>query len=425
VLALGSPVRPFTESDERLLLNIAQLTALMLRSARLYEERTRALGELSDAQDQLVRTEKLRALGEMASGVAHDFNNLLASILGRAQLLLERAEDVKVRQWLMVIERAALDGARTVRRLQDFTGIRRDQPAVALDLNEIIQEVLETTESTWRQESRRRGVEIDVRTDLAPGLPRVAGDPAELREAFTNLVLNAVDAMPAGGLLVLHSAVTADGQVQVEVRDSGTGIPEPIREKIFDPFFTTKGPKGTGLGLSMAYGILQRHGGRITVDSEEGRGTVFRLLFPAAAAEHAPHPAPPAAAPRAGNRLHCLVVDDEEEVAEVVADILASAGHTAVVAKSGQEGVERLAAERFDAVLTDLAMPGMSGWQVARAVKDRAPEIPVVLMSGFGVEVATEDLRTHGVDFVLSKPLQIQDVLRALAAIRPAGGLLP
>jgi GAF domain-containing protein len=425
VLALGSPVRPFTESDERLLLNIAQLTALMLRSARLYEERTRALGELSDAQDQLVRTEKLRALGEMASGVAHDFNNLLASILGRAQLLLERAEDVKVRQWLMVIERAALDGARTVRRLQDFTGIRRDQPAVALDLNEIIHEVLETTESTWRQESRRRGVEIDVRTDLTPGLPRVVGDPAELREAFTNLVLNAVDAMPAGGLLILHSAVTADGQVLVEVRDSGTGIPEHIREKIFDPFFTTKGPKGTGLGLSMAYGILQRHGGRITVDSEEGRGTVFRLLFPAAAAEHAPHPAPPVAPPPGGNRLHCLVVDDEEEVAEVVADILASAGHTAVVAKSGQEGVDRLASERFDAVLTDLAMPGMTGWQVARAVKDRAPEIPVVLMSGFGVEVATEDLRTHGVDFVLSKPLQIQDVLRALAAIRPAGGLLP
>jgi GAF domain-containing protein len=419
VLALGSPVRAFTEADERLLVNIAQIVALMLRSARLYEERTRALAELGAAQDQLVRTEKLRALGEMASGVAHDFNNLLASILGRAQLLLERVEDVKVRQWLMVIERAALDGARTVRRLQDFTGIRRDQPAVPVDLNQIIQQVLETTESTWRQESRRRGVEVEVQTDLARGLPPVAGDPAELREAFTNLVLNAVDAMPGGGTLTLRTGVAEGGQVRVEVRDTGTGIPEPIREKIFDPFFTTKGPKGTGLGLSMAYGILQRHNSRITVESEEGRGTVFRLLFPPAGSAHGVDAGPPPPTPAAASApLHCLVVDDEEEVADVVADIVTSAGHTAVVVTSGQEGVARLDRERFDVVLTDLAMPGMTGWQVARAVKDRAPEVPVVLMSGFGVEVAPEDLRTHGVDLVLAKPLQIQDVRRALAAIR-------
>ncbi|MGH7384553.1 MAG: GAF domain-containing protein, partial [Candidatus Rokuibacteriota bacterium] len=166
LLLLRSPDRAFSEADERLLVNIAQLVTLMLRSARLYEERTRAFGELGAAQDQLVRTEKLRALGEMASGVAHDFNNVLASILGRAQLLLERVQDVKLRQWLKVIERAAMDGARTVRRLQDFTGIRRDQPAVAVDLNQIVQQVLETTESTWRQDSRRRGVEIEVQTDL-------------------------------------------------------------------------------------------------------------------------------------------------------------------------------------------------------------------------------------------------------------------
>ena len=268
----------------------------MLRSARLYEERTRALGELGAAQDQLVRTEKLRALGEMASGVAHDFNNLLASILGRAQLLLERVQDVKLRQWLKVIERAAMDGARTVRRLQDFTGIRRDQPAVDVDLNQVVQQVLETTESAWRQDRRRSGgAEIEVVTDLAEGLPPVAGDPAELREAFTNLVLNAVDAMPKGGTLTLRTRA-ADGQVEVEVRDTGTGIPEHIREKIFDPFFTTKGPKGTGLGLSMAYGILQRHNGRITVESEEGHGTIFRLLFPAAVSGAVADAAPPLAA---------------------------------------------------------------------------------------------------------------------------------
>ncbi|MEX2222275.1 MAG: GAF domain-containing protein [Candidatus Rokuibacteriota bacterium] len=419
LLLLRSSDRAFTDADERLLVNIAQLVALMLRNARLYEERTRAFGELGDAQDQLVRTEKLRALGEMASGVAHDFNNLLASILGRAQLLLERVQDVKLRQWLKVIERAAMDGARTVRRLQDFTGIRRDQPAVAVDLNQILHQVLETTESSWRQDSRRRGVEIEVETDLAEGLQHVAGDPAELREAFTNLVLNAVDAMPAGGTLGLRTG-PAEGAVWVEVRDSGTGIPTHIREKIFDPFFTTKGPKGTGLGLSMAYGILQRHGGRITVESEEGRGTIFRLLFPAAVsdpvAEAAPPPAPASGSPEP---LHCLVVDDEEEVAEVVVDILATVGHTAVMARSGQEGVDRLAAERFDMVFTDLAMPGMTGWQVARAIKDRAPGVSVVLMSGFGVEVAPEDLPAHGVDLVLAKPLQIQDVLRAVAALRP------
>ena len=418
LVSLRSQSRAFSDADERLLVNIAQLVALMLRSARLYEERTRTLGELGAAQDQLVRTEKLRALGEMASGVAHDFNNLLASILGRAQLLLERVQDVKLRQWLKVIERAAMDGARTVRRLQDFTGIRRDQPAVAVDLNQIVQQVLETTESIWRQDSRRHGVAIEVETDLAEGLPTVAGDPAELREAFTNLVLNAVDAMPRGGTLTLRTGA-ADGRVRVEVRDTGTGIPEHIREKIFDPFFTTKGPKGTGLGLSMAYGIFQRHNGRITVESEEGRGTTFHLAFPVTTSDQVTEAAPPAPAPADSPvPLHCLVVDDEAEVAEVVVDILSTAGHTAVMARSGQEGVDRFGAERFDVVFTDLAMPGMTGWQVARAVKDRAPGVAVVMMSGFGVEVAPEDLHTHGVDLVLAKPLQIHDVLRAMEAIR-------
>ena len=420
LLLLRSSDRAFTEGDERLLANIAQLLALMLRSARLYEERTRALGELGAAQDQLVRTEKLRALGEMASGVAHDFNNLLASILGRAQLLLERVQDAKLHQWIKVIERAALDGARTVRRLQDFTGIRRDQPAVEVDLNQVVQQVLETTESIWRQDrARTGGAEIQVETGLAEGLPAVAGDPAELREAFTNLVLNAVDAMPKGGTLTLRTQAI-DGQVQVEVRDTGTGIPEHVREKIFDPFFTTKGPKGTGLGLSMAYGILQRHSGRITVESEEGHGTIFRLLFPAAVSGSVEAAAPPLAAePGALTSRHCLVVDDEQEVGDVVADILATAGHTAVTVRSGKDAVDRLVAERFDVVFTDLAMPGMTGWEVARAVKDRAPEVPVVMMSGFGVEVAPEDLPARGVDAVLAKPLQIQDVLHTLTAVRP------
>src|SRR2546428_2358039 len=200
VRARRGGARPSPGRAERLLPTLAPLAALAPRSGRLSEEPTRAYRELAAAQDQLVRTEKLRALGEMASGVAHDFNNLLASILGRAQLTLQQVSQPQLRQWLQVIERAALDGAQTVRRLQEFTRIRRDQPFVAVDLNEVVREALEITQARWREEAVSRGVMLEVRNDLA-ALPKVAGDPVELREALTNLILNAVDAMPGGGVL--------------------------------------------------------------------------------------------------------------------------------------------------------------------------------------------------------------------------------
>ena len=415
VLGLRSAEGAFSVAHERLLTNIAHLVALALRSAQLFEERTRAYGELAAAQDQLVRTEKLRALGEMASGVAHDFNNLLASILGRAQLTLQRLEDPQLRQWLKVIERAALDGAQTVRRLQEFTRTRRDQPFVAIDLNEIVREALEITQSSWKEEPSSRGVALDVRTSFA-NLPRVAGDPAELREAMTNLILNALDAMPGGGSLTLTTAVEGD-EVVVTVVDSGVGIPEAIRGKIFDPFFTTKGPQGTGLGLSMTYGILTRHGARITVESQEGRGTTFRVRFtPRAAPERAEtvsavEPAPP------GVSLRCLVVDDEEEVGAVLGDLLEMAGHRVVVLNDGGEAIARIRSEFFDLVFTDLAMPRVSGWQVAQAVKEHAPAVPVVLVSGFGVELSAAERQTHGVEVVLGKPLKIEDVLNVVGAV--------
>jgi GAF domain-containing protein/ActR/RegA family two-component response regulator len=422
VIAVRGGARPFTEADERLLVNIAHLAALAMSSARLYEERMRAFGELAAAQDQLVRTEKLRALGEMASGVAHDFNNLLASILGRAQLLLRRVKEPQQLQWLQVIERAALDGAQTVKRLQDFTRIRRDQPLLPLDVSDVVRDALEITQSRWQEEPLSRGVTIEVRTVL-PAVPPILGDAGELREVFTNLILNAVDAMPGGGALTLTTAAV-DGQVVATVSDTGTGIPEAVREKIFDPFFTTKGPQGTGLGLSMTYGIVSRHGGVITVDSAEGRGTSFRLAFPPAVGEApaAPRTAAPDGAAVRG--LRCLVVDDEATVRTVLADILTGAGHEVVEVGDGTEAIARFRAERFDVVFTDLAMPRVSGWQVARAVKHAAPAVPVLLVTGFGVELSADERRANGVDAVLVKPLQIHEILDAVAGVaraRPAG----
>jgi GAF domain-containing protein/CheY-like chemotaxis protein len=416
VLALRSAERAFTEDDERVLGNLAGLAALALRSARLFQDRTRAYEELAQAQDQLVRSEKLRALGEMASGVAHDFNNLLAAILGRAQLLLQRVEDPTARQWLQIIERSAADGARTVRRLQEFTRIRRDQPAVAVDLNQVVRDALEITESAWRLEPPRRGIHVQVVTKLEPDLPTAIGDPSELREVMTNLILNAVDAMPRGGTLTLATARRHD-KLELRITDTGVGIPEAVRSKIFDPFFTTKGPKGTGLGLSMTYGILSRHGATISVDSVEGRGTTFAMLFPAGTAAKAP--AAEAEAAPAASLLRCLVVDDEEAVGDVLADVLRSAGHTAEVARSAQEGLSRVNAEHFDLVFSDLSMPNMTGWELARAVQKAVPGLPVILVSGFAVEVSSEELQASGVHSVLAKPINIKAVLGVASAIRP------
>jgi CheY-like chemotaxis protein/anti-sigma regulatory factor (Ser/Thr protein kinase) len=349
----------------------------------------------------------------MASGVAHDFNNLLASILGRAQLTLQRLQDPQLRKWIQVIERAALDGAQTVRRLQEFTRIRRDQPFVAVDLNDVIRGALEITQSRWREETRSRGLTVEVQTSFG-SIPRVAGDPAELREAMTNLILNAVDAMPSGGTLTLGTS-HEHGEVVVTVADSGVGIPEAIRGRIFDPFFTTKGPQGTGLGLSMTYGILARHGARITVESHEGRGTVFGLTFTPREAPDLERPSPADAPSSLGVSLRCLVVDDEEQVGAMLGDVLETGGHRVVVLADGAEAIDRFRAEAFDLVFTDLAMPRVSGWQVAQAVKAVAPTVPVILVTGFGVELSAEERRAQGVDLVIVTPVKINDVLDVVA----------
>jgi len=335
-------------------------------------------------------------------------------VLGRAQLLLRRVQEPQLRQWLEVIERSALDGAQTVKRLQEFTRIRRDQPLIPLDLNAVVRDALDITQSRWREEPMSRGIIIELRTAFAP-LPPVVGDAAELREAMTNIILNAVDAMPRGGTLMITTAVV-DGHAEITVRDTGTGMTPAVREKIFDPFFTTKGPQGTGLGLSMTYGIVSRHGASIAVESAEGQGSLFRLTFQPAAAVESPAAtaAAPAPAPRS---LHCLVVDDEEPVRTVLADILESAGHTVVTEGDGAAAITRFRDERFDLVLTDLAMPRVSGWQVALAIKAAAPLTPVFLVTGFGVELSADERRAHGVDQILVKPLQMQDILDAVADV--------
>ncbi|HSD48947.1 MAG TPA: HAMP domain-containing sensor histidine kinase, partial [Actinomycetota bacterium] len=270
--------RQFTERDQRLAEAIADRAGTALEHARLYEELARAYDDLKTAQQHLVQTEKLRALGEMASGVAHDFNNSLAVILGRVQLALRRVEDATLRRWLEIVERAALDASQTVRRIQEFTRIRRDLPTETVDLNRVVRDAVEMTAPRWRDEMQSRGIEVRLIARLGP-IPSVAGHPAELREALMNLILNAVDAMPNGGAITVSTEAIETG-VEIRVADTGVGMTDAVRQRIFEPFFSTKGMQGTGLGLAMVDGIVSRHGGQVLVESTEGLGSTFQIRLP-------------------------------------------------------------------------------------------------------------------------------------------------
>ena len=373
---------------------------------------------LKDAQGQRVGNERLAAVGQMAAGVAHDFNNMLASIMVRAELLRQVLTDPEWTAHLEVIERAAHDGARTIRRLQEFTRQGSTQDFRPVDLNAAVRDSLEIAKSRWKDDAQLAGIAIEVRTKLAE-VPPVHGDLSEIREVLTNLIVNAVDAMPRGGVLTLTTRWIATGnRVELSVADTGTGMTEEVRAQIFDPFFTTKGPGGSGLGLSVSYGIIKRHGGDINVQTAPGAGTTFTVGLPAAAAGAAEVAEAPAEAP---GPLRVLVIDDEEPFRLSLYTALHREGHFVAVAASGEEGLRLFRISRFDVVLTDLGMPGLSGWQVAQAVKQMRRRTPVVLITGWGATLTEADRGRPEVDAILGKPVTSKAILQVLARLRVRG----
>ncbi len=406
--------RRYSPTELEYLASFADLAGIALDNARLYDDAQQALTDLKAMQQKLVRGETLRALGELAGGAAHHLNNLLTIVVGRVQLLLRGVDDERLRRPLAIIEKAAKDGAEVVRRLQQFSRTHQVGLVQTLNLDDIARDVLGLTRGHWQDAARARGVSIEVEEHLG-GAANVEGDAAALREAVTNLVLNAVDAMPKGGRLTVQTRLDGDRAVLV-VADTGTGMSEPVRLKAHEPFFTTKGVKATGLGLSVAYGIVRSHGGELALDSREGRGTTVTLTLPRAVA--ATPAAGPLAVPRAGS-LRMLLVDDEDEVREALAEMLASHGHTVLTATGADEALARLDAEPdLDLVLTDLVMPGRTGWDVAAGVKARRPLVPVGLITGWGDTTDVDDARRAMVDFVVEKPVSVEALQEAVARVR-------
>jgi CheY-like chemotaxis protein/anti-sigma regulatory factor (Ser/Thr protein kinase) len=345
--------------------------------------------------------------------VAHDFNNLLSAILGRTQLLLRGGPDEETRRQLEVIERAALDGAQTVRRVQEFTRVRQDERIETVDLAAIAADAVELTRPAWDSGAQKRGVPIELLLDLR-ARRTVAGSGSELREVLTNLILNAVDAMPEGGTLMVSSE-EGPGRVRLCVRDTGIGMDEATRSRVFEPFFTTKSSRGGGLGLSVAYGIVQRHKGTLEVHSEPGRGSLFTITLPVANGEvNAPPPVPEA---KGSAPLEVLVVDDERVVLDVLAEMLRSLGHRVTPALGGHAACEALRKGRYDVVFSDLGMPDVTGWDVAAEARREDHARAFVLVSGWGHQLEPAEVAERGVDRVLPKPFSLDEVREAIGGL--------
>ena len=369
--------------------------------ARLEE----AMAELKATQRQVLQQERLRAVGQMASGIAHDFNNSLTPIVSYSELLLEkpaRFDPEQTERYMKVIHTAARDAAAVVGRLRELYRERAEAPpGAAVDVVGCVEEAVALTQPRWKSQALASGITINIQTDFQ-GAPCVAGDAVEIREALTNLIFNAVDAMPTGGTITIRAAADGD-MARLEVEDTGTGMTEDVRARCTEPFFSTKGPHGSGLGLAMVAAIVDRHRGSYSIESEPARGTRFSLRLPQRATRTAgTADAQSDSRPR---RLRILVVEDEAVVRKSIIDVLAADGHTVDSATNGVEGLEKVIGEWFDLVITDRAMPEMGGDQFAATVKRLMPDKPIVMLTGFGELMAARGDRPAGVDVVVSKPV--------------------
>jgi CheY-like chemotaxis protein len=381
-----------------------------------------AYDDLRQTQQAVTQQERLRALGEMASGIAHDINNGLSPVMLYVELLLEKETSLSAssRGHLETIQRAIMDVAKTIARLKEFCRPREPQLKLGpVKLNDLVQQVVDLTRARWNDMPQQRGIVIQMRFDLMPGLPPIMGAESEIREALINLVFNAADAMPNGGVLTLRTKMP-DKNIYVEIADTGTGMDEETRRRCLEPFFTTKGERGTGLGLAMVYGIVQRHNAELEIESELGKGTTIRMVFTQTSSSAVAGSTELSSLVSVLPRLRLLVVDDDPLLLKVLRDILEADGHVVVTANGGQAGIDAFQSalarhEPFGAVITDMGMPYVDGRAVAGAIKAMSPVTPVILLTGWGKRLTVEgDVPPH-VNCVLSKPPKLSELREALA----------
>ena len=438
VIAEIAAVRSEKEALQVKVLSTEEQCRSLYDQVRLTEGLQKAYEELRRTQHVVVQQERLRALGQMASGVAHDVNNALSPIVAYSELLLGTLPDLPEvsKHYLQTINQAGGDIAQIVARMREFYRRRSDEEQLTqVSINKVIEEVIELTRPRWRDLSQRQGISINVQCELEPDPPLLHSDAGELREALINLVFNAVDAMPQGGTItfvtrsisgpVSKESGTSERQLQVEVKDNGIGMDEKTRQRCLEPFFSTKAQRGgTGLGLAMVYGMMQRHDGIIEIDSAPGRGTCVRLIFPI---QEKPSQTVRGTSPQVKPKrsLHILCIDDDAQVRQLLDDCLTHFNHRVMVASGGEHGMElfrtaMLKNQPYEVVITDLGMPKMDGHQVARTIKAESPNTPIIMMTGWGTIMREEGETALEVDAVIGKPprmKELNDLLLRITAL--------
>ncbi len=398
---------------------LSRLPLSVHRAIRESEERA----QLRETQKKIIEQERLGAIGQMASGIAHDFSNSLMPVLGFSEILLNNPEALndkeKTFKYLSLIHTSATDAMNIVGRLREFYRSKDKAEALqAVSLNDIVRETVLLTQPRWREQMLAKGTDIIVHEELGQ-IPDIHGNETALREAMTNLIFNAVDAMPKGGDLVFKTSLEKQ-HVALTVSDTGTGMTEEVARRCLEPFFSTKGRGGTGLGLSMVYGVVKRHEGTIEIKTEPNKGTLFKMRFPVKRSDaqgDARHPDSPPASYAAVPKLRVLVVVDVKGVHEVLKGYLALDGHAVLTAENGRAGFELFKKEKFDLVVTDRAMPEMNGDEMVEQIKLVSPSVPVIMVTGFGELMKVKGEHPKGVDIILSKPLTLSAFRGAVSRI--------
>ena len=399
----------FISSDtDSLLESLADTTAYVIHSA--------------NTEMALLQSEKLKSLGEIAAGVSHEFNNILAIIMGSAELLLEGYNDEReLKKGLNSIVDASSDGAGIVKMMLTFANAEINISEYSFfNLKNLIKQAIAFTMPRWKNMAQSEGINYRLETEGVIQVPQIYCNPIELREVLINLINNAMDAMPDGGRISL-STRSDKNYVFLSVSDTGVGMNESVKQKIFDPFYTTRRPQGTGLGLSVSYSIIKRHGGKIEVESEVGKGTTFMLSIPVrkGAAQETIPPGPELKPKvrknmkRKQKGLRVLVVDDKEEICTVLDGFLTRKGHTVKTVGNGTEAILLSKKGNFDLVICDLAMDKVTGYDIIRAINklDKRPKIGITTGRSKKLKYIDkeDDLK---VDFIIKKPFNLSELTK-------------